>query len=85
MICTVQPSAPETLDAHQPVAELLDDRLDDRGDAGGQARLDDEPRFAPRRGGGRGPHRVCNVWLSAILVTKKSGPRGTHSQNPIRL
>src|SRR5664279_3855638 len=40
------------LDPHQPVAELLDHRLGDAGDTGGQPRLDDQPWFRLVLGGG---------------------------------
>ena len=39
MICSVAPFSADTLDAHQPVAEAGDHRLDDMGDAGLEARL----------------------------------------------
>ncbi len=45
MIWTVQPSAARNLDPHQPVAELLDHRLGNGRDTGGEPRLDDQPWF----------------------------------------
>ena len=69
------------LHPHQPVAEALDHRLGDGRDAGRQPRLDDQPRFG-LVGRGVAAAFACRASLAAILVTKKSGSRGTHSQNP---
>ena len=66
-------------DPHQPIAELFDHRLGDSGDARGQPRLDDEPRFG--RCGSLKPHS-CATCRFRPFGNKKERARRTHSQNP---
>ena len=86
MICTVQPSAPDTRTrtSRKP-------RPSSTGSAMAATRaatpLDDQPRFGGIRRGASVRVRVWFKWLANghVRNKKERAPGGTHSQNPIRL
>jgi len=82
MIWTVQPSALEILDPHQPVAELFDHRLGDARDTGRQPRLDDQPWFRLDLGGGI--DRLSCLDCSHFSNKKERVP-GDPLSKPVRL